>query len=232
MRNDGLMNCKKIILTLCIVHCALCIVSAQPRLLQPEMYIGLQGGPIFTWTRFAPDVPGAKEIKSSTLLSGTGGLVFRYIGHKYCGLQVEVNYLQRGWRESIDDNGLNVHYRRELNYIEIPFLAHIWFGKKAVRGFFNVGPQIGYCFYEKSSGTEHPTIRYQYEKLDYPFDWGLTGGLGMLVRTKKAGTWQLEARFAYSFNDYFKNGKADYFQNSNPLTLAFTAGYLWEIKKK
>ncbi len=211
--------------------------AAQPRLRQPEMYIGLHGGALFSMTLFTPDVPGTKQVLNTALASGQGGLVFRYAGHKCCGLQVEVNYMQRGWRENTgveDSLASDVHYTRRLNYIEVPFMAHIFFGKKMVRGFFNVGPQIGYCFSEQSSGTKHPdpVKQEQYKPLDHKFDWGLVGCLGMLVRTHNVGVFQLEARFCYSFGDYFQNTKTDYFSKSNPICLSFNVGYLWEIKQK
>ena len=211
--------------------------TAQPRLRQPEMYIGVHGGALFSMTLFTPTVPGTKQVLNTAMLSGQGGVIFRYAGHKCCGLQVELNYMQRGWRENTtaeDSLDVDVHYKRRLNYIEIPFLAHIFFGKKMVRGFLNVGPQIGYCFSESSSGTKHPNPvkQEQYKPLDNKFDWGLAGGLGMLVRTPKAGVFQLEARFCYSFGDYFKNSKMDYFSKSNPICLSVNVGYLWEIKPK
>jgi len=208
-------------------------IMAQPRLREPEIYLGVHGGALFTMTLFTPSVQGATNWIDRTLLSGNGGLVFRYNAHKYCGFQAELNYMQRGWREKTDEvEGEPVNYQRRLNYLELPVLAHIYFGKKAVRGFFNVGPQIGVCFLESESGTKHPTKQEQYKPLDNKFDWGVTGGLGMLVRTNQVGTFQLEARFSYSLGDYFKNTKADYFTHSNPINLSVNVGYMWEVKRK
>jgi len=222
---------KRIVFIGLAVVCA-SIAMAQPRLREPERYIGLHGGALFSMTLFTPQVEGATNWVDRTLLSGNGGLVYRYIGHKCCGFQVELNYMQRGWREKADVDGVAVRYQRRLNYIEMPFLAHIYFGKKAVRGFVNLGPQIGLCFLDQESGTKHPYKQEQYKPLDNKVDWGVAGGLGMLVRTRGAGTFQLEARFDYSFGDYFKNHKTDFFSHSNPINLSVNIGYLWEIKRK
>jgi len=223
----------KRVIILFLVVLATMMAMAQPRLREPEHYIGVHGGALFSMALFNPSVDGATKWVDRTLLSGNGGLVYRYNAHKVCGFQVELNYMQRGWREKLDnENGVTVNYQRRLNYIEMPVLAHLYFGKKKVRGFFNVGPQIGVCFLESESGQKHPTKQEQYKPLDNKFDWGLAGGLGMLVRTTKAGTFQLEARFSYSFGDYFKNKATDYFQHSNPINLSVNLGYLWEIKKK
>lgn len=222
---------KRVVFIGLVVLCA-SMAMAQPRLREPEMYIGIHGGALFSMTLFTPSVDGATNWVDRTLLSGNGGLVYRYNGHKYCGMQVELNYMQRGWREKAEVGDVEVRYQRRLNYFEVPFMAHIYFGKKAVRGFLNLGPQIGVCFLEQESGTKHPTKQEQYKPIDNKIDWGLTGGLGMLVRTTKVGTFQLEARFSYSLGDYFKNHKTDYFSHSNPINLSVNLGYLWEIKRK
>lgn len=49
----------------------------------------------------------------------TGGLTARYISEKYfamiCGVQVELNYAQRGWDEKFDQPGDDRAYSREMN---------------------------------------------------------------------------------------------------------------------
>ena len=208
--------------------------TAQPRLRQPEMYIGVHGGVLASMMMWLPEVEGTSRIEQTVMLSGNGGFVFRYAHHKYCGLQVELNYMQRGWREKVPatETQQGGYYKRCLNYLELPFLMHIYFGKNAGRGFVNLGPQIGYCFKESWSGVkntqeENPA---QYKKLDRPFDWGIAGGIGGYYRSEKAGVFQIEARFNYSLGDSFANGKADYFDMSHAMNLSLNLAYLWQIK--
>lgn len=215
-----------IILLLSLTAC----LAAQPRLKQPEMYFGAQGGVIAAMMNFSPVVQGTDNVLSTAILGGNGGLLFRYNGHKYCGLQVELNYLQRGWRETIDT--LNVHYSRRLHYLELPFLFHLYFGSERHRAFLNVGPQIGYCLYSQSSGTQHPAATEQYKPIDHRFDYGIAAGLGYAARTNRAGTFQVEARFNFSFSNLFNNHKKDYFAQSHPMNLSLNLAYLWEFKRK
>lgn len=220
--------------TTTIVLLLMTVVSAfaQPRLHEPEIYVGLHGGALFSMTMFTPAVDGTKTLLDRTLLSGNGGFIFRYAGHKCCGLQLELDYMQRGWREHIgDDLSSSSYYNRRLDYLEIPFMSHIYFGKKMVRGFFNVGPKIGVCIMEHQSGPKHETKQEQYAPVDHILDWGLTGGLGLLLRTQKAGVFQVEARVGYSLGNYFDNHKSAYFSTSNPLDVSVNIGYLWEIKR-
>ena len=221
--------------TLLILFCLTLglIASAQPKLNHEEMYLGAHGGAIASMYRFSPKV---EQNWKSPFLGWNGGLIFRYAGHKVCGMQLELNYMQRGWHESVTD------YKRQLDYIEVPFLMHLYFGKKA-RGFFNLGPQVGYCIrsvntdnvplpYSTVIGTDAETSRtaHQYAKIEKPFDWGIAAGLGFYYRSRWAGVYQLEARFNWSFGNTFNDSKMDYFDYSNPMSLSLNFAYMWQIK--
>lgn len=99
---------------------------AQIGELRNNIAVGVNGGMNFSNVSFTP------KIKQKTTNGMTGGLTVRYISEKYfamiCGLQMELNYSQRGWTELIEEN--TDTYSREMNYLEIPFLAHLAFGKE------------------------------------------------------------------------------------------------------
>lgn len=204
---------------------------AQPRLRHPELYIGAHAGVMASSITFKPTVKGIDLLQSP--LSINGGLVVRYAAHKVCALQLELNYMQRGWREVLPATATSpaVDYRRQLDYIQLPLLMHLAFGNK-FRGFLNLGPQIGYCFRDTEYGTKNPLYTHHYLPIQQPFDWGLAGGLGMYYRTNKIGTFQLEARFNYSLGSVFNNRITDYFTSANPMNLSVNFAYLWEIKIK
>jgi len=207
----------------------------QLRLRQPEIYVGFHGGLMASTVNFNPTVANMTPITNACILGGTGGFVFRYSEQRCCGLQVELNYMQRGWREhSADTEGSEeVRFSRNLHYLELPFLMHIYFGKKAWRGFVNLGPQIGYCIKDDGgSGTKQTTSVHQYASIDNPFDWGVAGGLGFYCRTKKAGLYQFEARFNYSFGTVFASKMTDYFRQSNSMNLSIHLAWLWQVKNK
>ena len=205
-------------------------LSAQPRLARAEMYAGVHGGVAGSMVNFSPVVTGTDNVLATALLGGNGGLVFRYNGHKYCGLQVELNYIQRGWRETLDS--LHIRYKRSLHYVEVPFLMHLYFGSDRHRVFINAGPQVGYCFYDTSSGSGHPTATEQYKPLANRFDYGIAAGLGYAIRTRSSGSFQIETRFDYCFSDLFENRKRSYFSQSHPMDLTLNIGYMWEFKSK
>lgn len=199
------------------------------------MYLGAQGGAMASIVNFSPVV---YQTPLHSYLSPTAGLVYRYVGHKVCGLQVELNWMQRGWQQHSDE--LGVWYQRRQDYVEMPLLCHLYFGKRA-RGFINLGPQIGYLLHEEWTGelpegfddawTEGGSRTYhQYAPAEKRFDWGLAGGLGFYYRSKKAGAYQLEARFNYSLGTVFANSQMDYFASSNAMNLSLCFAYMWQFK--
>lgn len=191
---------------------------SQARLDQPEIYIGTSHGAIGSMVMFKPSV------SQSYLLGYNGGLIFRYISEKNVGMQAELNYSQRGWSES-DSN-----YDRQLNYIELPFLTHIYFGNKT-RFFFNIGPKVSYLISEKvlvdntlnSTQTQHITA------VENPFDYGLCTGLGLMVKIKK-NVIQLDTRANFSLSDIFSNRKVDYFDTSNNVNLSVNLAWMIQLK--
>ncbi len=207
------------------------IVVAQPRLRTPEIYVGAHAGAMVSTMLFKPNIAHIDLMQSP--LTVNGGLVFRYAGHKVCAIQAEVNYMQRGWHETIALSEIQtLDYTRQLDYIEIPLLMHLYFGKQRFRAFINLGPQIGYCIRDVASELPDNITSPHYQPIEKPFDWGLAGGLGCYYRTKQIGLFQLEARFNFSMGTIYNNRKVDYFNQSNAMNLSLNFAYLWEIKIK
>lgn len=193
-------------------------LSAQVRLDKPEMYIGVNGGITESMVMFTP------AITQGFLMGFNGGVVFRYIAEKNVGVQAELNFSQRGWKEA---SGL---YTRQLNYIELPFMTHIYIGHKN-RVFFNLGPKISYLISEKTllNTTVGSTETQQITAIQHPFDYGLCTGLGYLVNFK-GKIFQLDTRANYSLSDVFADTKRDVFSTSNNLNISVNFAWLFQVK--
>jgi len=190
---------------------------AQSRLDKPEMYIGTSHGVTASMLNFDPSVD------QGFLLGYNGGIVFRYIAEKNVGMQAELNFSQRGWTEK---NGL---YARQLNYVELPFMTHIYIGNKN-RFFINFGPKISYLISEKVLKNETTNIDIQHKTLvESPFDYGLCAGIGILFNIKGA-IYQLDTRANYGLSDVFSNDKRDYFNTSNNLNASVNLAWLFQVK--
>ena len=209
------------------------VLMAQPRLDKPEIFLGAHGGVKASTMLFSPSVKQLDILHSP--LTPNGGLVFRYAEHKVCALQVECNYMQNGWAEVYGTEASNqTIYTRKLHYIQVPFLMHLGFGRKGFRGFFNLGPQIGFCVADQSYWSNTNALQQnqlQHQPIDNKFDWGAAAGLGCYYKSQKAGVFQLEARFHFSLGVAFDVGQLEHFKMANPMGISLNLGYLWEFKK-
>lgn len=226
-----------------IIICGLfCLISLSAQAqLQDERHnfsVGVNGGVNLSNVSFDP------SIKQSKLIGPNIGVTARYISEKYfkmiCGIQMEINYSQRGWKESIED-GSGDTYQRAMNYIEIPLMAHLAFGKDkghGVRFIINLGPQVGFLLSEneKKSDPWHPSerpngVNEQYGKMaENKFDYGIIGGGGLEARTG-IGNFILEARYYFGLSDFYNSTKKDFFSHSAHSYIGGKLTYLFDLKK-
>ena len=190
-------------------------VKAQYVYFPPEHHIGISGGPSASMVLFTPTV------SQTYLLNYTGGLVYRYINEKHLGLQVELNYSQRGWKEAND------RFTKQIDYIELPFMSHFYFGDKA-RFFFNIGPKVGYLIQEKILHQENPasTEKQHTQGVKNKFEYGAALGFGGMFRIKNQLI-QLEVRGNYNANGIYPNDSKEHFRYSNIIHASVTLG--WQI---
>jgi hypothetical protein len=218
---------------LLLFFCLTTNLVAQQRLKKPEIFLGVHGGVKASTVLFSPSISQVDIMCSP--ITGNGGVVFRYAEHKVCALQVECNYMQQGWAE-VYGTGTTIStiYKRQLHYIEIPFLMHLGFGKKDFRAFFNFGPQIGVCIKDTYSLSHPDNIHLnqeQHKPIENLFDWGAVAGLGCYYKAKEIGVFQLEARFHFSLGGIYNVGQLEDYKMANPMGISLNIGYLWELKK-
>lgn len=214
---------------------------AQVGELCSNLAVGFNGGYNLSSVDFSP------TIKQGLQPGYTGGLILRYTTEKYfaliCAAQLEVNFAQRGWNEMIDDGSHNT-YNRTTNYVEIPFFAHLGWGKeeRGLQFFVNAGPQLGlylsdeehYGFskeypWDESNRPNH--IIEQYGKaIENTLEYGIAGGLGMELKTG-IGNFIIEGRYFFGLSDMFGNSKADPFGRSANTTITGKISYLIDITK-
>lgn len=187
------------------------------------------------------------SIKQKMHLGPTIGIVGRLDSEMYfktlCSLQAELNLTQLGWREEILDSQtqpLPDRYSRHLYYLQLPFLAHLAWGREAngLAGFLNIGPQVGYLLGEGTSQSstwtlnaegnpDRPNNRYAQYTMDveHRFDYGIMAGAGIEWHTR-AGHFALEGRYYYGLADIYGNSKKDVFARSNHSTISIRLSYL------
>lgn len=136
------MNLRTIIIFALLVCACILPLHAQVGEQRHNFAVGVNGGINLNSVSFSPSV------KQKNLMGINGGVTARYISEKYfsmiCGAQIELNFSQHGWDEYYEDYP-TLSYTRTMNYVEIPFLAHLAFGKdRGLQFFIHAGPQIGF----------------------------------------------------------------------------------------
>ena len=203
------------------------IVYSQPTDFKTELYIGAKGGLTFSRVRFYP------SITESFLQGNSAGLLFRLISEPHIGFQVEVNYMEKGWKES------ETNFFHRLKYVNIPIMTHVNLGDKAFRITLNLGPEMAFLF-DENQGFNSSTVlvpgdaayRDFYNKpIDARVDFLFTAGLGMEYHLKGGSAIALDARGYYSLpNIYSPDTYAYKISQSNGATV--TLSYLFQFNKK
>lgn len=227
-------------------------VKAQIGEHRDEFAVGVSGGYIMSSINFQP------EVTQRQLGGMIGGVTFRYTTEKYfssvCAIVGEVNYAQIGWKQKILDlqdqpvinsvTGMAEEYQRRINYIQVPILARLGWGRErnGVQFFFQAGPQIGFFLNEKTeanydlsqrnlSDRTSKVVNQETMPVENKFDYGITGGIGLEYSHPVIGHFMVEARYYYGLGNIYGNTKRDYFGRSNFSNIVIKASYLFDIAK-
>lgn len=247
------------------LHTLLCIflffsitpVAAQVGHYRSEFAVGLNGGYAMSQLDFVPEVP-------QTMHGGpTAGLTFRYTSEKYfnsiCAVVAEVNYARIGWKEDIQTpndepvinavTGVAEKYQRDIDYLQIPVLARMGWGRerRGFQFFVQAGPQMGIFLkertkmnfpweqrtpvYENGTGRTSSVVAQDTMAVQHKFDYGIAAGAGIEWSIPRAGHLLLEGRYYYGLGDIYGNSKRDYFGRSAHGTIYLKLTYLFDIAR-
>jgi hypothetical protein len=242
-------------------------VSAQVGEYRTDLAVGFNGGVAMSNVSFVPTVP-------QNLLNGpTFGLTARYTCEKYfssiCALVAELNYTQMGWKEKIldiddqpvplhTDASQTLHYARKINYVQVPFLARLGWGRErsGFQFFIQLGPQVGFYMSENTEsnfdvrdpafnpkvvdGKYSPDYQYAGKRVsqvvaqdsmavENKVDYGINFGAGLEFSNRHVGHFIIEGRYYYGLGNIYGASKRDYFGRSNFGTILAKFTYLFDI---
>jgi len=129
------------------------------------------------------------------------GVVYKRIGKPGLGIQLELNYVNRGFILLGEEDILAPDTAYSFSMIELPFLAHGYIGRKNGRLFLNLG-----CFLNlRLNGN----LRYENVQNEVDFDnvqmlgYGVLGGVGY-GRKLGPGFLQIEGRYQFSLGNLYE----------------------------
>ena len=215
--------------------------------------LGVGGGYALNTVGFQPKV--LQDMHGGLSLGVRG----RYTCEKYftmlCAVQVEANITQLGWRERIEtisgskvinpETGVAEEYRRDQTYLQIPFFAHLSWGRerKGVNAFINLGPQIGFALSEKTvknystpyiasndvNARASTIVKQEDMPIENKFDYGIIVGAGVEVHINKVGRFDIEGGYYYGLGNIYGDAKKAYFGISNNSTIFINLSYLCDL---
>ncbi len=226
----------KRIFTVTIIVMLLGIIGAGAQAhYSSKITIGGKAGITLSQMSFTPSV------KQSFVMGETAGITFKYWEEKIFGLIAEVNFEQRGWKEDFEEAPYS--FERKLNYIQIPLLTTIFFGNKKVKGFINLGPEVGFLVGTSYSANfdvnnigalpDFPDNRMTDQLTMEPtnkFDDGISGGAGIELALKRRHLINLEARYYFGIGNIFPDDRRDTFSASRGMSIMVTLGYSYRLK--
>jgi hypothetical protein len=173
--------------------------------------IGLKGGVNIATLVEASGDAGTRDLSSNSTVVGMAGLTVDLDLTEFFTVQPEILYIQKGGKSSFKLLGTRFEQVSVLNFVEVPVLAKVRFGNhgrdNGVGAYIAAGPWAGIAINGKyktttfnNDGVAQATLeeKYTFDKQDHlnRFDWGVSGGIGVLV-----GRIILEGRYNYGIQN-------------------------------
>lgn len=113
------------------------------------------------------------------------GIVGIFNDKSNAGVQVEVNYATKGWRER-DKDDHTMEYKRELTYLEIPVMTHFEIGRSWFRVYGLIGPYVAFKQKDKETINNYDSYIYfspnkLYDQTVRDIDFGNKVALGFRI---------------------------------------------------
>jgi hypothetical protein len=171
-----------------------------------QFNLGIKGGATFSNIIYDQKPFQQNTVETQIKPGIMGGITFQYINQKNAGLQFELLYIQKGFNTKFDSAN-NTQYERSIDYISLPFLMHVSFGKKKFQVSLILGPYGSYAISSKETltdGTQKTDRTYQFDpEVDNRFEFGLQGGVGF--RNKfNFGIIEVQGNLSFTFTSLYR----------------------------
>lgn len=201
----------------------------------PQHFVGVKGGAIYSTISLDVSTDHALVLNNGI----TGGIVYRYFSQKQVGIQLELNYTEKGGIDFFEKSKLPdttgaidyTYFNLNLKYIEFPFLMHMRIGKKNHKLKFNLGSHIGYNIYENLK-FEEDGLDINYKKnIDSKFEFGFIFGIGYGYSMPK-GIIDFEVRYSLGLNNIYKVYSINSSTTNQNQAVMATISYLYHVNNK
>jgi hypothetical protein len=171
-----------------------------------QFNVGIKAGATFSNILYDKKPFQASSVQTQIRPGIMGGLTFQFIHPKNSGIQFELLYIEKGFSTKFDSIK-NTQYERSIEYISLPFLMHVSFGKKSYQISLILGPYVSYAISSSevlTDGTQKTSRSYSWDpETDNRVEFGLQAGIG--IRNKFSfGILEVQGNISFTFTSLFK----------------------------
>jgi hypothetical protein len=158
-----------------------------------QHYVGIKGSQGFNSISALPD------FNKRALKTFNPGILYRYEHKKYAALQVETNYIYKGYIKEIDTISMTPETTYRITSFELPLMVQglVRFGP--FRPYVTGGVVVGYILDRSVQETGKESQKYVYDEYDRKFEYGIIGGGGLGFQIARFEI-QAECRYHYNFS--------------------------------
>jgi hypothetical protein len=190
-----------------------------------QHYVGIKASQGYNSVSALPD------FDKRNLKTFSPGILYRYEHKKYLAIQVELNYLNKGYIKEVDTILMLPEITHRITSIELPLMAQGFIKFGPFRPYLTGGVIAGYIL-DRTQETEGQTEKYPFDEYDRKFEYGLAGGGGLGVHIYKFEI-QAECRYHYNFsflrNPVIPTNRGNRYINTTQLM--FSVSLLYRLSK-
>ncbi|MCG8320201.1 MAG: PorT family protein [Cytophagales bacterium] len=197
-----------------------------------QTYIGIKRGVSLSQVMFdGVDPAFDTEIVQEQTRGDITGFMFRFLQDKHAGLQFEVNLIDKGWTQVLE----NFKYKTELKYLNVYAQTIILIGKRKFRPLLIAGPYLSYLYDSESPeipDDQTENIPFVYDNAtDNEWDFGLGGGGGFSLKTA-IGNFQVVGKFSLGLSNIIDKQQVTEPEFSRNQTVEISLSYAYPFFNK
>ncbi|MDR0725920.1 MAG: PorT family protein [Prevotellaceae bacterium] len=218
-------NRKRLILLLGRIS-RLCLMMLLSTSVYAQHYVGIKGSQGFNSVSALPD------FDKKALETFSPGILYRYEHKKYAALQIETNYISKGYIKEIDTISMTPEITHRITSFELPLMAQGFVRLGPFRPYLTGGVIVGYILDRSMQESGKESQKYSFDEYDRRFEYGITGGGGLGIQLYRFEI-QAECRYHYNFS-FLRNPIIPTNQGNvyiNTTQLMFSVSLLYRLSK-
>jgi hypothetical protein len=190
-----------------------------------QHYVGIKG------TQGYSSISALPDFEKKSLPAFSPGILYRYEHKQYAALQIEANYISKGYIKSVDTISMTPEITNRITSFELPLMAQGFMRLGPFRPYATGGVVVGYMLKRSTQVAGEKSQEYVFDEYDRQFEYGIAGGGGLGIAVYRFEI-QAECRYHYNFS-FLRNpivpGQRNSYQNSTQL--AFSVSLLYRLSK-